>query len=264
MNLFNNEIINISKIYTIGKFDSITEIPNGIRSFNANLPTYELIFFISGEEITYFNGAKIHSRENSIRYLPKGTENIEYTVNAFSDGTCIDIYFDTPDPMPLFAIGIQNIPELKNLFTKIYNLWSSKKPGYYTDCMITFYEIINIIKKHNKKYFSGNQTEKLKLAYDYMLENYKKPHFDYEKLCEKTGLSYSYFKELFISKYGMPPVKYLTQLRIEYAKELLITEKYSIGEIAEKCGFDNVYYFSTVFKKHTGVSPLKYNNSLHF
>lgn len=56
----------------------------------------------------------------------------------------------------------------------------------------------------------------------------------------------------------MPPVKYLTQLRIEYAKELLITGRYSIGEIAEMCGFENVYYFSTVFKKHTGIPPSKY------
>ena len=126
------------------------------------------------------------------------------------------------------------------------------------DCMIIFYEIIKIIQKHNKKYISTQQSEKINHAHEYIIENYRDKNFDYEKLCQKTGLSYSYFKELFISKYKMPPVKYLTQLRIEYAKELLITGRYSIGEIAEMCGFENVYYFSTVFKKHTGTPPSKY------
>ncbi|MBQ4110639.1 MAG: helix-turn-helix transcriptional regulator [Clostridia bacterium] len=91
-----------------------------------------------------------------------------------------------------------------------------------------------------------------------MLENFNNKNFDYGRLCNETGLSYSYFKELFISKFGMPPVKYLTRLRIEKAKELIITHRYSITEISDMCGFENVYYFSNIFKKYTGVSPSKY------
>ena len=258
MNLFSDEVINISKIHTIAMFDSVAEIPNGIRHYSSCLPTYELIYHISGEGITHFNGVKIHDCEDSLRYLPKGAENSEYTVKKISDGICIDIYFDTPDPMPLSALSLKNIPELKNLFTKIYNIWSSKKSGYYIDCMAVFFEIIKTIQKHNKKYISCQQSKKINCAYEYMVENFKDKNFDYKELCKTTGLSYSYFKELFVSKYGMPPVKYLTYLRIEYAKELLITGRHSIEETAEMCGYENVYYFSTVFKKHVGVSPSKY------
>ena len=96
----------------------------------------------------------------------------------------------------------------------------------------------------------------------FLIENFKSRNFDYNALCASSGLSYSYFKELFIAKYGMPPVKYLTYLRLEYAKELLITGRYSVGEIAEKCGFENVYYFSCVFKKSVGVSPKNYLKSI--
>lgn len=258
MDLFSDETVNISKIHTVAMFNSITENPDSITHYSATLPTYELIFFISGDGITRFNGTEILDCENSIRYLPKGAENNEYTVKKLSDGVCIDIYFDTPDPMPLTAIGIQNIPELRNLFIKIYNIWSLKKSRYYMDCMIIFYEILKIIQKHRKKYISKQQSEKINCAHEYMVENFKDKNFDYEKMCQKTGLSYSYFKELFISKYSMSPVKYLTRLRIDYAKELLITGRYSIGEISEMCGFENVYYFSTVFKKHIGVSPKNY------
>ncbi len=58
----------------------------------------------------------------------------------------------------------------------------------------------------------------------------------------------------------MSPVKYITQLRVEKAKELLITNRYKVSEIAEMCGFENVYYFSNVFKKQVGVSPKTYKN----
>ena len=50
----------------------------------------------------------------------------------------------------------------------------------------------------------------------------------------------------------MSPVKYVTALRLDHAKELLITGQYSVGEVAELCGFENVYYFSAVFKKTPG------------
>ncbi len=91
-----------------------------------------------------------------------------------------------------------------------------------------------------------------------MLEHFSEHDFDYKAMCEKSELSYDYFKELFIKQYGVSPVKYITALRIEKAKELLITGRYTISQIAMECGFDNVYYFSTVFKKHTGTPPSKY------
>ena len=196
-------------------------------------------------------------RPGTVRYLPKGAEDNEYTVISKSDVKCIDIYFNTPDTMPMVP-AIANIPELENLFTKIYNIWLSKKPNYYIDSMTVLYEIIKTIKNNSKKYISKGQTEKISLAHKYMIEHYKDKNFDYEALCNQTGLSYSYFKELFIAKYKLPPVKYLTALRINYAKNLLITSRYTVSEISEMCGFENVYYFSTVFKKHTGVSPTTY------
>ena len=45
---------------------------------------------------------------------------------------------------------------------------------------------------------------------------------------------------------------------MEKAKELLITGHYTVSEIAYECGFENVYYFSNVFKKIVGVSPTAY------
>jgi AraC-like DNA-binding protein len=53
-------------------------------------------------------------------------------------------------------------------------------------------------------------------------------------------------------------ISYLTDLRIENAKDLLRRREYSISAVAEKTGFASVHYFSSVFKNHTGMTPRQY------
>ena len=142
-------------------------------------------------------------------------------------------------------------------------IWKKKKPGYYVDAMILFYEIIRSIKTFESKYQTKSQSQKLDAAYEYILKNFKEPNFDYKELCKKTGLGYSYFSELFVSEYNMSPVKMVTNLKIDYAKDLLATNNYKITDIANMCGYENPYYFSKVFKKVTGLSPKDYSKILY-
>ena len=95
-------------------------------------------------------------------------------------------------------------------------------------------------------------------AHDYILQHYRAQHFDYKALCDSVGLKYSHFSTLFDKTFGISPVRFVTKMKIDYAKELLVTNRFSVSEIAEMCGFENVYYFSAVFKKQTGFSPTKY------
>ena len=107
-------------------------------------------------------------------------------------------------------------------------------------------------------YLSGIQKDHMQKANEYIIENYKNPDFNYKELCHATGLEYAYFSELFKKTFKMSPVRFVTKMRIDYAKELLVTNRRSVSEIAEMCGFSNLYYFSNVFKKQTGFSPSQY------
>lgn len=62
----------------------------------------------------------------------------------------------------------------------------------------------------------------------------------------------------FKQQYGATPIDYVTEIRVNKAKELLIHTCSPIGHIAKQCGYDNVYYFSNLFKKQTGMSFLKF------
>jgi transcriptional regulator GlxA family with amidase domain len=63
---------------------------------------------------------------------------------------------------------------------------------------------------------------------------------------------------MFKQKVGMTPHKYLLNIRIEKAKELLNTNHYSVAETAVFCGFESITHFSAAFKKSTGYSPFEY------
>lgn len=256
MRLFENEKINISEIYTINMYETKEEYrgKTEIIDSNINHGSYELIFNLAGDKTVYYgDNAVVKDSENSVRFLPIGKVSGIYKLDINEPGDCIDIYFNTPDPMPKTALAIKNMHKLKSLFLKAYNVWNSKKDGYYAECMSIMYEIIKLIKTSGNSY-SVNNT-KITAAHDYMVQNFSNVDFDFKEMADITGFCYAHFKELFIKRYGIPPIKYLRQMRVEKAKELLITQQYSITEIAEKCGFENVYYFSTVFKKETGTSP---------
>ena len=81
------------------------------------------------------------------------------------------------------------------------------------------------------------------------------PICEFARICY---LSESRFTHLFREIIGMSPVSYLIELRLTRAKELLKYTPLPINEIAMAVGIANPYYFSRLFKKHTGASPTEY------
>ncbi|MBQ6315655.1 MAG: response regulator [Mogibacterium sp.] len=82
-------------------------------------------------------------------------------------------------------------------------------------------------------------------------------------LASKYSVSIARLSTEIKKKIGMTFSDYVTQLRIQRAKELLSDESMSVGEIAEIVGYNDYFYFIKVFKKVQGISPSKYRKSLH-
>lgn len=78
------------------------------------------------------------------------------------------------------------------------------------------------------------------------------------RLSHEVALSPYYLIRLFQSVYNQTPHQYLMQLRIQRAKELLITSKLSITEICATVGYESLGSFSTLFYKTVGLSPRAY------
>jgi len=87
--------------------------------------------------------------------------------------------------------------------------------------------------------------------------NLLKP-IDAENLADLCGLSQSQMYRLFKEETGTSPVEYRNRLRVEKACILLDENEFTVGEIAEMLGFESIFYFSRVFKKHKGIAPTRY------
>ena len=79
-----------------------------------------------------------------------------------------------------------------------------------------------------------------------------------DELAERLEISKAHLSRSFMKKIGVSPGKYLTRVRVEYAKLLLQDEGVSVTYVAEASGFANANYFAKVFRRETGMSPSEY------
>ncbi|KJS17246.1 MAG: hypothetical protein VR69_05825 [Peptococcaceae bacterium BRH_c4b] len=111
---------------------------------------------------------------------------------------------------------------------------------------------------------AGNNTSSLhaqKLIIDaekFINNNFNKP-IDLHSVADFIHLNPTYFSHLFRQVTGYTFKKYLTQLRIEKAIELLSESSLTVTEISKQVGYDDSNYFSRAFKKVTGFPPSHYN-----
>jgi two-component system response regulator YesN len=76
----------------------------------------------------------------------------------------------------------------------------------------------------------------------------------------QANLSASHFSVVFSQETGQTFKEHLTEIRINKAKELLRMTSLRSADIAYQVGYNNPHYFSSVFKKNTGFSPIEFRS----
>ena len=93
-------------------------------------------------------------------------------------------------------------------------------------------------------------------AVSYIQEHYRDADISVEQVAEKYRISVSYFSKLFNEYVGVTFPEFISDLRLEYAREVLLSNQdISIKKVAEICGYGGTSYFSAQFKKKYNISP---------
>ena len=102
----------------------------------------------------------------------------------------------------------------------------------------------------------------LQVTMQYMRDNYIH-EIKLEKLAELAGMHPSYYSQLFKSRMYKNPIEYVTHLRMNRAKELLMTSDMRVRDVARSVGYRDEFYFSRRFRNHAGYAPTSYAKQVH-
>lgn len=109
------------------------------------------------------------------------------------------------------------------------------------------------------RYLNKKQSlvEQINKARAWMQEGLEDP-LTIQDIAHRLGMSYSLFRKRFKDYAGMSPARYLQDIRLQRAKELLRTTDLSVKEIAYRLHFDSPDYFSAQFRKKVGIYPSRF------
>lgn len=100
-------------------------------------------------------------------------------------------------------------------------------------------------------------TKPIRLAKQYIQQNYMKP-ISLEDISNLVGFNAAYFSTLFKKENGSNYVNYLSEVRMNKAKELLRETNLNIAVVCEQVGYNDLKHFTKSFKKNTGIKPNEY------
>ena len=118
---------------------------------------------------------------------------------------------------------------------------------------------INNLAQHRE--YHNDPVGKLIAKAKFIIQESAEDVLDMEKLASELPMGYSSFRKAFKQITGESPNQYHLNLRLNRAKDLLMTTILNINEIADQTGFDSVFYFSKLFKKKNGISPHNYRKN---
>lgn len=164
------------------------------------------------------------------------------------------ICFLTDEPIPnLLNSPVLSIDEAEIVFSKMLKCtdFHNGRSEYLAGCL---WELWSILQENSTETKSERTIDK---ALSIIHSEYYRGITTTE-VAGRLGLNRSYFSAMFTKETGTPPIKYINNLRIKKAAELMTEYGISPASAAASIGYSDMSNFSNAFKKHFGISPSKY------
>ena len=221
---------------------------------------WEIIYVTDGKGVfTFENGEKLPYQKGQIVCIPPNLYHVNTSSVGFKN---IHLTLDSWTPSVNRPILIQASNSSKDLYTlmelayKYFQLASEQSELLLSLARAIVASLDFLINAPPISKTSQTVQEAI-------INNYTDCDFSLDSVYASIPYSKEYVRKIFIKEHGLSPLAYLTEKRIDRAKQLLLRRNsndsnYSIKEIAETCGFSDQLYFSRCFKKITGVAPKAY------
>lgn len=237
-----------------------TSSKKGGRVFVPQRDFYSLTYRYSGKILVEANGETVYSDSGSVMFVPKGLsynteilENMSMAVIHFKLDR--DIEFRNPAVLKIQDNGI------KQLFDSILRNYHVDVPIDFR-CMSLVYELFARLEEIRIGNNTSKTYDRIRAVKEYIEQRYSDPSVYIESIAREFGVSTSYLRREFSRIYGISPVVFLRDVRVNNSKNMLESGYLSVEEIAEHCGFSSASYFIQVFHKTVGETPARYRKGL--
>lgn len=157
---------------------------------------------------------------------------------------------------------LDRVPSAKLLEHIRDSVQSCLKIRIHAGCMANDRDMDGIHFSYRQAKASIRQQLKLsplvKQAKDWIEANHKDQRLSLEQAARTLNVTPGYLSRLFKQEVGRSFISHLTYIRMKTAIELLQSSDMTIQEISQQAGYETQHYFSTAFKKTTGMSPIQY------
>ena len=228
---------------------------------------YGFVYTLEGNaEYRFTNGESIAVTKGNLLFLSPDAAYTIITEKAFRHYTInFDIHESTSKldelDRPYLLATDDSTERLRYLSEKVVNLWTSKRAGCEMQAVGRLYELLSVFYYDCVIEVDTQSNGRLLCAKEY-IERHFASSISLNELARLTDMSVTHFRREWKKHYNITPLAYRNSIRLSFARELILSGYYTVSEIAEKCGFDDVGYFIRFFKKHTGITPFKYKQQL--
>ncbi len=233
---------------------------NGRNDRPENRPVHALSMRVKGDSVLFSDEEHMTLTDGDIAFFPA---NYSYTIGSGYEHLLI-VHFRSPDVLPnrFIKFSPKDPAYFEQRFRNLYRAWTKKDVGYEYECRAILYRILCAIEREIAAAAPPDASDRITDAAEYIHTNLADHALCVEDLARLCGMSDTYFRRLFVARFGTTPLKYISDLRLTRSMELLQADYHTVEEISYMCGFNNISYFSTFFKKKTGLSPTAYREKV--
>ena len=225
------------------------------------------LYFAKGGIHYDFEGFSFDANEGDVLRLPKGipysgyklsSDDNEYYVADFltwQEGTFLTC------PLP-HAFHPADQLAVRQAFENLVQLWERREPCRLLYAKAALMELIaDMIREAVRSQGDSRHGEQIEKICAYLRSHAGDASLRMQEVSDTFYISQTHIRRLFSAQLNTSPGVYLMSVRVDMAKKLLAANRtMSVSEIAEQCGFSSVYYFSSAFKRATGMTCSQFRN----
>ena len=222
-----------------------------------NRAYHGFILRINGFAEYNFGDLRVRVNAGELLFLPKGA-SYEYVTSQEDDCLYTSVNFDADIENPEVTVySLEDFKSANYMLQGFTEAWNFGTDADKYKCLSNFYELFSYISRieHQKREEQGNYSI-IAPAIEYMKSHIYDADFKIDKLHRTCGISDTYFRRIFASRFAMTPQEYVLKERITHAKQIIESGDYdSIKSVAATVGYSDPLYFSKAFRKYYGFPP---------